>query len=260
MKNTLLALPACLLISALPFSRTAAPARSSALPPAATSAPVPAFPQTQNALSTVEIKKGWRLLFDGTTTNGWHSYGKTKAGAEWEAKDGALHLDKSKGGESGDLLTDGAYGNFDLKLEWKISPKGNSGILFYVQENPAKYEEPYYTGPEMQVLDNDGHPDGKIHKHRAGDLYDLIPCSKETVKPVGEWNEAEIYSKNGELKLTLNGVNVVTTTMWDDNWKALVAGSKFKRWPDFGTFKSGRIDLQDHNCEVWFRNIKIKEL
>ena len=257
MKNTLLALPACLLISALPFSRIAAPAKVSAIACAAT-APADA----QNALSTQEVTEGWRLLFDGTTTHGWHSYGKTKAGAEWEAKDGTLHLDKSRGGknEDGDLVTDGTYSNFDLKIEWKISPKGNSGLLFYVQEDTVKYEEPYYTGPEMQVLDNDGHSDGKIHRHRAGDLYDLISCSKETVKPVGQWNEAEIYSKNGELKLFLNGVNVVSTTLWNDSWKAMVAGSKFKRWPDFGTFKSGKIDLQDHNCEVWFRNIKIKEL
>jgi Domain of Unknown Function (DUF1080) len=255
MKNTLLALPACLLISALPFSRTTPPAKSSVN---CAAAPV----EAPNVLSTAEAKDGWRLLFDGTTTKGWHSYGKARVGAEWEASNGALHLDKSKGGkdQDGDLVTDGAFTNFDLRLEWKISPKGNSGILFYVQEDTAKYEEPYYTGPEMQVLDNDGHPDGKIHKHRAGDLYDLIPCSKETVKPVGQWNQVEISSKNGELKLFLNGVNVVTTTLWDDKWKSLVAGSKFKRWPDFGTFQSGKIDLQDHDCEVWYRNIKIKEL
>lgn len=206
-----------------------------------------------------EKKADWVSLFDGKTTNGWHSYGKTTADAQWDVQEGALHLDKSKGG-GGDLLTDKEYSNFDLKLEWKISPKGNSGILFYVHEDAAKYQETYHTGPEMQVLDNDGHPDGKIHKHRAGDLYDLIPCKKETVKPVGEWNQVEIISKNGELKLFLNGTNVVTTTLWNEQWKALLAGSKFKQWPDFGTFKSGKIDLQDHGNEVWYRNIKIKEL
>jgi hypothetical protein len=229
MKYTIVALPALLMMSAVPMS------------------------------GNTPSEEGWKTLFDGKTTKGWHSYGKSQADAQWEVKDGALHLDKSKGG-SGDLVTDGVYGNFDLKLEWKISPKGNSGVLFYVQENPAKYKEAYFTGPEMQVLDNDGHPDGKIHKHRAGDLYDLIPCSKETVKPVGEWNEVEIISNNGSLKLFLNGVNVVSTTLWDNNWKALVAGSKFKEWPDFGTFKTGKIDLQDHGNEVWYRNIKIKEL
>ena len=230
MKYTIAVLPALVLMAALPLSKIS------------------------------DMKKGeWKTLFDGKTTKGWHSYGKTTASPQWEVKDGALHLNKSKGG-SGDLLTDGVYSNFDLRLEWKISPKGNSGILFYVQEDTVKYKEAYHTGPEMQVLDNDGHPDGKIHKHRAGDLYDLIPCSKETVKPVGEWNEVEIISNKGELKLFLNGTNVVSTALWDNNWKTLVAGSKFKQWPDFATFKSGRIDLQDHGNEVWYRNIKIKEL
>ena len=231
MKYTLIALPAALLLmAALPLSK-------------------------HNDMTD----DGWKLLFDGKTTSGWHSYGKSGADAQWEVKDGALHLDKSKGG-GGDLLTDREYSNFDLKLEWKIAPNGNSGLLFYVHEDPAKYQEAYHTGPEMQVLDNDGHPDGKIHKHRAGDLYDLIPCSKETVKHVGEWNEVEIISKDGTLKLFLNGTNVVTTTLWDQHWKSMVANSKFKQWPDFGTFKSGKIDLQDHGNEVWYRNIKIKEL
>jgi 3-keto-disaccharide hydrolase len=246
MKYALISLPAILLATALPFSRLAVTGKGTT---------------NQNSLSPAESRDGWKSLFDGKTTQGWHSYGKMSASPEWEVQDGALHLNKSKSnGENGDLVTDAAYDNFDLKLEWKISPKGNSGIIFYVNDDATKYEEPYFTGLEMQVLDNEGHPDGKIHKHRAGDLYDLIACSKETVKPVGEWNEAEIRSKNGELKLFLNGVNVVTTTLWDDNWKTMVAGSKFKQWPDFGTFKSGKIDLQDHGNEVWYRNIKIKSL
>jgi hypothetical protein len=174
-------------------------------------------------------------------------------------QDGALHLNpKSKEGR-GDIVTSKEFSNFDLKIEWKISPKGNSGIIFYVKEDP-KIEASFESGPEMQVLDNNGHPDGKIPKHRAGDLYDLISCSKETVKPVGEWNQVEIIASHGDLKLFLNGYNVVHTTMWNDDWKKMIAGSKFKEWPVFGTFTSGRIDLQDHGDEVWFRNIKIKEL
>lgn len=244
-KHMIVAMPAVVLMAAIPFSRTDKQPHTS----------------KANALNTTSMatKDGWKPLFDGKTTNGWHTYGKSVAEPEWEVVDGALHLNKSKEGH-GDLITDNEYGNFDLKLEWKISPKGNSGIIFYVHEDPAKYQAPYHTGLEMQVLDNDGHPDGKIQKHRAGDLYDLIACSRETVKPVGEWNQAEIWCKDGELKLFLNGVNVVSTTLWNDNWKSMVAGSKFKQWPDFGTFKKGKIDLQDHGNEVWYRNIKIREL
>ena len=203
---------------------------------------------------------GWVTLFDGKTTTGWHSYGKPSAGDRWQIADAALYLDTSKKQNGGDLVTDKEYGNFDLKLEWKISPKGNSGIIFFVHEDTAKYKATYNTGPEMQVVDNDGHPDGRIFKHKAGDLYDLIPSSKESAKPVGEWNEVEIISNNGKLDLFINGINVVSTTMWDDKWNALVAGSKFKTMAGFGTFKKGKIALQDHGNMVWFRNIKIKEL
>ncbi|MEO6546920.1 MAG: DUF1080 domain-containing protein [Ferruginibacter sp.] len=221
---------------------------------------------TDSAMSKKDssTNDGWTNLFDGQTTSGWHSYGKDKAGERWKVADGALYVDTSKKDgksiEGGDLVSDAEYGNFDLKMEWKIAPKGNSGIIIYTHEDTTKYKTTYNTGPEMQVLDNDGHADGKIKKHRSGDLYDLISSSKETVKPVGEWNEVEISSKDGKLDFFLNGTNVVSTTMWDDNWRKLVAGSKFKDMPDFGTFKKGRIVLQDHGDMVWYRNIKIKEL
>ncbi len=204
-------------------------------------------------------KDGWKKLFDGKTTSGWHSYGKTAVNDRWKIADGALYVDPSVK-EGGDIVTNDAYENFDLKLEWKISPKGNSGIIFYVQDEPEKYHATYETGPEVQVLDNDGHPDGKITKHRAGDLYDLVKSSSEPVKAVGEWNHVEIISNKGELKIFMNGTNVVTTTMWDDNWKQLVAGSKFKDMSGFGRFKSGKIALQDHGNAVWYRNIQIKKL
>ena len=219
------------------------------------------FAQTPG-LSEQEKKDGWVSLFNGSSLTGWHAYGGKAIAGIWQINDGAIHLDPSKRSgknEGGDILTDKEYSNFDLKLEWKISKNGNSGIIFYVKEDP-KYEEPWQTGAEMQVLDNDGHPDGKIKKHRAGDLYDLISSSTEPVKAVGEWNQAEIKSLNGKLELYLNNTLVVSTTLWNADWDNLVKGSKFKRMQGFMKFKSGRIDLQDHGNEVWFRNIKIKEL
>ncbi len=209
-------------------------------------------------MSREEKKDGWQSLFDGKTTNGWHKYGGGTMGAGWQVVDGMLHYDPSvKSG--GDIASDEEFENFHLKLEWKISQNGNSGIIFYVHEDP-KYKWPWETGPEMQVLDNNGHPDAKIIKHRAGDLYDLISCTKETVKPYGEWNVAEIKCLNGKLDFYLNGENVVSTMLWDDNWKNMVANSKFKTMPDFGTYKKGRIALQDHGDKVWYRNIRIKRL
>ncbi len=222
--------------------------------------------ETMQTDSTKTVQANdWVTLFDGKTTNGWHKYGGGPVGSAWKIADGALYLDatdkengKIKNG--GDIATNEEFENFDLKLEWKISKGGNSGIMFCVHEDTTKYKMPYETGPEMQILDNEGHPDGKIKKHRAGDLYDLISCSKETVKPVGEWNRVEIKLLNGQLDFFLNGENVVSTTMWDDNWNKMVANSKFKTMPGFATFRKGRVDLQDHDFTVWYRNIMIKKL
>jgi Domain of Unknown Function (DUF1080) len=221
--------------------------------------------KTETSEAAAAADSGWISLFDGKTTNGWHSYGNKPVGGAWKVAEGVLSLDTSnkKDGKitgGGNILTDDEFENFHFKYEWKISPNGNSGVMFYVNEDTAKFKHPYESGPEMQVLDNNGHPDAKIIKHRAGDLYDLISCSKETVKPAGEWNLAEIVCNNGKLDFYLNGVNVVSTTMWDDNWNKMVAASKFKEWPGFGTFKKGRICLQDHDNAVSFRNIMIKKL
>lgn len=217
-----------------------------------------------NSATTRETADDWISLFDGKTTNGWHTYGKQTIGKAWKVEDSALHLDaaskKDGQAEGGDILTADEFDNFHLKLEWKIAPKGNSGIIFYIKEDAAKYTYPWHTGLEMQVLDNAGHADAKIIKHRAGDLYDLISCSKETVKKAGEWNAIEIIANEGKLQFFLNAEEVINTTMWDDNWKKMIAGSKFKSMSDFGTYKSGRIGLQDHGDDVWYRNIMIRKL
>ena len=210
-------------------------------------------------------EEGWTSLFNGKDLDNWHAYGKNLAGTAWRIDDGAIHLDSinkvnGKIQNGGNLISNEEYDNFHLKLDWKIAPKGNSGIIFYIHEDTTLYDEPWKTGPEMQVLDNNGHPDAKIIKQRAGDLYDLILSSKETVKPVGEWNRVEIISNKGKLNFYLNGTNVVSTTLWDESWKSLIAGSKFAAMPGFGTYKSGRIALQDHGDNVWFKNIMIKRL
>lgn len=218
-----------------------------------------------NRLSVKEKKEGWRLLFDGTTTKGWHKYGNEPVGLAWQVKDGVLMLDTTKqkdgqGNNGGDIVTDEEFENYHLQLDWKIAKGGNSGIIFNSHEDKAKYEYSWYTGMEMQIVDNSGHPDAKFIKHRAGDLYDLISSSTENAKPYGEWNHAEIKCMNGKLDLYLNGVNIVSTTLWNDNWKKTVANSKFKSMPDFATYKKGRIVLQDHGNEVQFKNIKIMNL
>lgn len=218
-----------------------------------------------NTLTDEQKADGWELLFDGQTTNGWHKYGGDPIGTAWKVADGTLYLDTTikedwQVKDGGDIVSDKEFENFDLKLEWKLAKNGNSGIMFYVHEDSTKYTYPWNTGPEMQILDNEGHPDGKIEKHHAGDLYDLISSTKASEKPIGEWNQVEIKSLNGKLDLYLNGENVVSTTLWDDNWKKLIAGSKFATMPDFGTFKKGKISLQDHGNEVRFRNVMIKSL
>jgi len=214
---------------------------------------------------TLAMDNTWVNMLEGNSLSQWHIYNKPGvSGKTWSLQDGVLYFDPSnkKDGrivDGGDLVYKEEFENFHLKLEWKISAKGNSGIIFYVKEDTS-FKAPYLTGPEMQILDNDGHPDGKIIKHRAGDLYDLMSCSKETVKPVGEWNLAEIISNKGQLDFYLNGEKVVSTQYGDDAWKTMVSKSKFKDWKYFGAYKSGKIVLQDHGDAVWFRNAMIRRL
>lgn len=213
--------------------------------------------QSHNTLTAAEKKEGWKLLFDGQTTKGWHDYNKKTIGAMWKVSNGELWLDPVNG--AADITTDSEFENFELRLEWKIDSCGNSGIMFNVNESPA-YKYGYYTGPEMQILHNDCHPDGKIVKHRAGNLYDLIASPTESVKGPKEWNTVKIISNKGHLEFWLNDVKQVETTMYTPEWAAMLKESKFVKYPDFGTFRKGRIQLQEHGSRVWFRNIKIREL
>lgn len=209
---------------------------------------------------------GWELLFDGTTTAGWHTYGKDTVGKAWRVEDSLLHLDASvKDGwqtkDGGDIVTNNEYENFHLKLEWKISEGGNSGIMIYVHEDTLKYKYPWESGPEIQVCDNEKNEDGKIDKAGVGSIYDLVASTSQNfVKPAGQWNQVEIIADKSKLDFYMNGELALSTTLWDDAWKNAITDSKFKTMQGFGTYKKGKIGLQDHGANVWFRNIRIKKL
>ncbi len=229
------------------------PAEAPLAPVAEAPAPAPATP-AMNTLSAEEQAEGWKLLFNGTDLSGWKGYKKDAPGAAWQVQDGAIAL---TAGGAGDLMTAAEYGPFELSFEWKISPGGNSGVIYLIKEMDGA-ENTYNTGPEMQVLDNDGHADGKTPSHRAGALYDLETPPDGAVKPVGEWNLAVIKYTGASIEHWLNGAKVSASSYADDAWKKKVAASKFSQWPMFGTASSGHIALQDHGNKVWYRNIKIK--
>jgi hypothetical protein len=197
-------------------------------------------------------------LFDGKTTHGWHSYLKPTAEPAWQVVDGALQLDPQAPGQ-GDLVTDGEYENFELQLEWKISPGGNSGLIFGVHEDPT-FRATYDTGIEMQVLDNKGAEDNKKANHLAGSLYDMQAPAKDVAKPAGEWNLVKLRKQNGHLTFWLNNAKIVDVQMGSPEWKALVENSKFKTWTNFGAYPKGHIALQDHGHQVAFRAITLEQL
>ncbi|MET3979579.1 hypothetical protein ABIB62_002165 [Mucilaginibacter sp. UYP25] len=220
----------------------------------------------QDSINASTEKPGeWIDLLADTTMAGWHTYGKGAVGSSWKLKDGELHLNASKKAEwqsagGGDIVTNDEYENFDLKAEWKISRAGNSGIMFYVHEDTSKYKYPWQTGPETQIADNLENEDGKLIKHRAGDLYDMMSIDKEIVNKAGSWNKTEVIANKGKLTILINHEVVLQTSMWDTKWNKLIVGSKFKEWPGFGTYKKGHIALQDHGADVWFKNVEIKKL
>ncbi len=204
----------------------------------------------------------WETLFDGKNMDGWHAYNGDKP-TQWTIKDNALVLTPTENRSgSENLITDKEYTDFELSLEWNISEGGNSGVLYAVDED-KKYSEPYATGPEIQVLDNERHPDAKAGTtHQAGALYDMVPPSENVVNPAGEWNTMTItinHKKNIGM-VTLNGTQIVEFPVEGEKWKEMISKSKFADWENFGEAKAGKIALQDHGNAVSYRNIKIKEL
>jgi hypothetical protein len=218
-----------------------------------------------NTLTDAEIADGWILMFDGKTTGKWRGYNKDHFPTGWSVVDETLQCKSSGRGEAGgqdggDIIYDEKFQNFELSLEWKISNGGNSGVLYLAQEIPDKAI--WQSAPEMQVLDNTKHPDGRDGVHSAGALYDMIGVDQSKVKPVGEWNQAKVLVYKGLVEHWLNGEKVVEYHLWTPEWNEMVAKSKFPEYnPDWANVaQEGFIGLQDHGDDVWYRNIKIKKL
>lgn len=215
-----------------------------------------------NSLSEAELADGWVSLFDGVDMSHWRNFKSKELDDRWVVDNGTMKL-SGKGG--GDIMTRKSYTNFDLRLEWKISEAGNSGIFILVDEE-GKYI--YSHAPEIQILDNERHSDNKIDSRRSGSLYDMVASHPSSHKPAGEWNQVRILFRNGFLQVWQNGVKTVNITLGDSTWNTLLEGSKFSGWfgsllgdfEGFGESRSGHIGLQDHGDPVAFKNIRIKEL
>lgn len=221
-----------------------------------------------NELTEQEKEEGWMLLFDGESVEGWRGVNKDYFPAGWEVVDGTLHcigsgMGGAGEGEGGDILYDEKFSDFHLKVEWKLSEGGNSGIFYLGEE---RQDWPIWrTAPEFQILDNERHRDANLGKNgnrKAGSLYDIIPADPQNTKPAGEWNSAEVLVAGGKVVHKQNGEVVLEYQLWTDEWNELVKDSKFPELnPDWANVpKEGYIALQDHGDDVWFRNIKLKKL
>ena len=218
-------------------------------PPAAEQSPANAL----NTLSAAEAAEGFTPLFDGKDLAGWRGYKMTAPPAGWMVADG--EITRTTGG--GDLITETEFANFELRLDWKISPGGNSGIFYRGTE---EYEAIYWSAPEMQVLDDAVHADGKNRLTAAGSAYALYAAPAGVVKPAGEWNSIRLVVNGNKVEHWLNGQKVVEYELGSADWTAKVAASKFNQWPGYGKAARGHIGLQDHGDRVWFRNIRVKML
>jgi hypothetical protein len=213
----------------------------------------PPAKEPQNILTAAEKQAGWRLLFDGLSPKGWHGYKKDAFPEGWQVSDGCL----VRVAPAGDIITDDEFQDFELSIEWRVSPGGNSGIMYRVTED---HGAPWETGPEYQILDNAEHADGKNPLTSAASCYALYAPPKDVTVPVGLFNQTRIVLQGNHVEHWINGVKVAEYELGSPEWKKLVAESKFGQMPDYGRRPKGKIDLQDHGDKVWYRNIKIREI
>lgn len=209
--------------------------------------------QALNTLTAQEKAAGWKLLFDGTSTAGWRAYGADSMPSGWQAVDGSL----TRVSRAADIITKEQFGDFELTLDWKVEPRGNSGLFYRAVEG---LEWIYHGAPEYQILDDAGHRDGQNRLTSAGSNYGLYGAPRGVVKPAGEWNSSRIVARGAHVEHWLNGQKVVEYEQGSTEWAKLVEGAKFKAWPQYGKAMKGHIGLQEHGGRVEFRNIKIRAI
>lgn len=209
--------------------------------------------QALNTLTAQEKAAGWKLLFDGTSAAGWRAYGADSMPSGWQAVDGSL----TRVSRAADIITKEQFGDFELTLDWKVEPRGNSGLFYRAVEG---LEWIYHGAPEYQILDDAGHRDGQNRLTSAGSNYGLYGAPRGVVKPAGEWNSSRIVASGAHVEHWLNGQKVVEYEQGSTEWVKLVEGAKFKAWPQYGKAMKGHIGLQEHGGRVEFRNIKIREI
>ena len=218
----------------------------------------------QNTLTDAETKAGWRLLFDGRSLAGWHGFNKQSIEA-WSVDGCALKTAGTAGNygsdKRADIVTDADFTNFELSLDWKATKGGNSGVMYGVIEDP-KYDAPWKTGPEYQLIDDVGFPQKIEPYQKAGSNYAMQPPddAQKTLNPVGEWNTTRIVVNGSHVEHWLNGRKILSFERWTPEWNALKASGKWNEAPDYGMAKTGRIAIQDHGSVFWFRNVKVRPL
>lgn len=203
----------------------------------------------------------WTSMFDGQTLSGWHGFNNKGEVKNWKVEDGALVcLGAAKDAHGGDLVSDSMYSNFELKWDWKVNKGSNSGVMYHVVESP-KYNAPYETGPEYQMIDDIDFPAKLEEWQKTGADYAMtIAGPNKKVKPVGEWNSSKIVFDHGHVEHWLNGEKILEFEAWNDVWKNQKLTGKWKDYPDYGDAKTGAIALQDHGNRVYFKNIMIRPL
>jgi len=216
-------------------------------------------PPTDNVLTAQELNDGWKLLFDGKTLEGWRMY-QNKAADAWGVKDGELYCKGSETDKSdlrADIITDDQYENYEFSIDWKISPEGNSGIMYHVTE---EFDAAYLSGPEYQLIDDEGFPEKLEEWQKTASDYAMYSATSRPTNPVGQFNTSKIVVNGAHREYWLNGVKVVEFEAWTPDWENRKKTGKWKDTPGYGLAKKGHICLQDHGGGVWFKNIKIRIL